>query len=508
MVTPVHLQRINYSSHTMKQRNHFFALDLGATSGRSIIGTLENGRLELQELTRFPNTIIRVQDKYYWNIYALYESLKEGLRTAATKGFEIESVGIDTWGVDFVYVAEDGTLLNLPRSYRDPYTSGIPEEYFTQLPRQEVYNLTGIQIMDFNSLFQLYAAQKENSSALKQAQSILFMPDALSYLLTGNKVCEYTIASTSQIVNACHKNIELKLLEVLDIPATHFPPIVMPGEKVGYIQASVAEECGIKQTPVIAVAGHDTASAVVAVPAEDENFAYLSSGTWSLMGIEVKQPIINEQSYRLNFTNEGGVAGTIRFLKNITGMWLLEQCRKEWEKAGKCYTYPEIVAMCQSAEAFRSFIDPDDVSFANPASMIQAIVTYCQRTGQPVPEHDGQLVRCIFESLALKYKHVLNSLHEVAPFPIKKLHVIGGGSQNNLLNQMTANATGILVMAGPSEATAIGNIMIQAMGLGIVNSLQEIRDIVRNSVSPQAFIPDNSNVWNDAYKQFKTIINQ
>ncbi|NDW11397.1 rhamnulokinase [Bacteroides sp. 214] len=492
----------------MKQRNLLFALDLGATSGRSILGVLENGKLELQELTRFPNTIIQVQGKYYWNIYALFEALKDGLKTIAAKGIEIDSIGIDTWGVDFVYVAEDGSLLGLPRSYRDPYTEGAQEAYFEQLSRKEVYDITGIQFMNFNSLFQLFAAKKENSSALKAAKNILFVPDALSYLLTGKQYCEYTIASTSQIVNAYNKQMEPKLLEVMNLSPALFPEIVMPGKTIGNVQSSVATECGIKPTPVIAVAGHDTASAVVAVPAEDENFAYLSSGTWSLMGIETKEPIINDKTFDLNFTNEGGVDGTIRFLKNITGMWLLEQCRKEWEKAGKSYTYPEIVAMSDGAKPFRSLIEPDDASFANPPSMLKAIAAYCEKTGQPVPEEDAQVIRCIFDSLALKYKHVLDSLQEVAPFPIKKLHVIGGGSQNKLLNQMTANAIGIPVVAGPSEATAIGNIMIQAMGLGLVKSLQEVRDVIRNSVSPEVFEPKDSNIWADAYTQFKNIINK
>ncbi|MDH6313112.1 rhamnulokinase [Parabacteroides sp. PFB2-10] len=489
----------------MTQKHHFFALDLGATSGRSIIGRLENGKLELQELTRFPNTILRVQDKYYWNIYALYESLKEGLKTAAAKGIEIDSIGIDTWGVDFAYLAEDGSLINLPRSYRDPYTEGVPEAYFTRLSRQEVYDLTGIQIMNFNSLFQLYAAQREGSFAVRQAKNILFMPDALSYLLTGERYCEYTIASTSQIVNARTQKIDPLLLDVLDISPEVFPEVVMPGTKAGNVMESVARECGIGETPVIAVAGHDTASAVVAVPAEDENFAYLSSGTWSLMGIEVKEPIINEQTFAMNFTNEGGADGTIRFLKNITGMWLLEQCRKEWDKVGKSYSYPEIVALSDSAKPFRSLIDPDDASFANPESMLQAITAYCQRTNQPCPEEDAQFIRCIFDSLALKYKQVLNSLQEVAPFEIKKLHVIGGGSQNKLLNQMTANAIGIPVVAGPSEATAMGNIMIQAMGMGVVGSLQEIRDVIRNSVSPDVFVPTDNAIWSEAFAKFQTI---
>ncbi len=485
---------------------HFFALDLGATSGRSIIATLQDGKITLKELTRFPNKIIRVGDKYFWNIYSLFEELKNGLRVAASEGIQIDSIGIDTWGVDFVYVAEDGSLLNLPRAYRDPYTNGIPEEYFTKVPKKEVYDSTGIQFMNFNSLFQLYAAKKENSSALNNAKCILFMPDALSYLLTGKKVCEYTIASTSQILNPHTKKFESKLLESVGIPASIMLPVVMPGELVGNISESIQSECNLGAIPVIAVAGHDTGSAVAAVPAENENFAYLSSGTWSLMGIEVKDPIINEQTFELNFTNEGGVEGTTRFLKNITGMWLLEQCRKEWELQGKSYTYPEIVEMSNSVDNFQFLIDPDYAGFANPESMVKAIADYCKKTNQKTPENHAEYIRCIFDSLALKYKYVLGCLQQVAPFKIEKLHVIGGGSQNNLLNQATANSIGIPVVAGPSEATAIGNVMMQAKGLGVVKSLDEMRAIIRNSVSPEVFQPKDTAAWEAAYSKFLEII--
>jgi len=486
--------------------HHFFAFDLGATSGRSILATLEDGELQLRELTRFPNKIIRVHDKYYWDIFVLYEALKEGLTVAASEGIEIDSIGIDTWGVDFVYLGEDGSILSLPRSYRDPYTNGVPEKYFKILSRKEVYDLTGIQIMNFNSIFQLFAAKKENFSALKSAKDILFMPDALSYLLTGKKVCEYTIASTSQLLNPRTKNFEAKLFEAMGISPSLMQPVVMPGEIVGYVTETVAKECNIGKVPVIAVAGHDTGAAVAAVPAENENFAYLSSGTWSLMGIEVKEPIINEDSFNMNFTNEGGVDGTTRFLKNITGMWLLEQCRKEWETEGKKYTYPEIVEMSNSVEGFQSLIDPDHSSFANPESMTTAIACYCQNTKQKAPVTDAEYIRCIFDSLALKYKVVLNALQKVAPFKIEKLHVIGGGSQNKLLNQATADSIGIPVVAGPSEATAIGNVMIQAKGLGIVHSLDEMRSVIRNSVTPEIYTPQNAGKWEEAFVRYKEII--
>jgi rhamnulokinase len=466
---------------------HFLAFDLGATSGRSILGTLQDSKIELKELTRFPNKIIHLHDKYYWDLFALYESLKEGL--FAVQGQKMDAIGIDTWGVDFVYIGEDGSILSQPRSYRDPYTAGKPEEYFNLLSRKEVYDLTGIQIMDFNSLYQLFAAKKANSPALQIAKNILFMPDALSYLLTGKQICEYTIASTSQILNPKTKQFEKILLEVIGINPDILLPVTLPGTIIGNLTDDLAKESGLTDTPVIAVAGHDTASAVAAVPAENENFAYLSSGTWSLMGIEVHEPIINEESYRLNFTNEGGVEGTTRFLKNITGMWLLEQCRKEWEAAGKKYSYSEIVVLAESAIGFSSRIDPDHPSFANPESMTQAITDYCKTTGQKPPENHAEFIYCIFESLALKYKEVLDSLQKMAPFKIEKLHVIGGGSQNKLLNQLTANAIGIPVIAGPSEATAYGNIMMQAKGLGIVKSLQEMRTIIRHSVSLETFYP-------------------
>lgn len=469
---------------------HFLAIDLGATSGRVILATLADNRIDLDVVHRFPNRLIEIGGKYYWNIYALYEDILQGLTEAGKRKVKILSIGIDTWGVDFVAVAEDGTLCSLPRAYRDPYTNGIPEEYFTKCPRKEVYEHTGIQIMNFNSLFQLYAQHKEGSSALKNAQTLLFMPDALSYLLTGKKVCEYTILSTSQFMNPRTKQVDEKLLEVAGVDPKLLPEVVMPGTQVGTLTPTLAKQCGLDEIPVIAVAGHDTGSAVAAVPAEDEGFAYLSSGTWSLMGVELQEPEITDESFEMNFTNEGGVDGTTRFLKNITGMWLLEQCRAAWKRAGKEYSYPEIMQLVNSTSPSVDLLDPDAAEFAAPTNMPQAIRLYCEARAMAVPENDAQLMRLIFDSLAAKYAEVLEKLRKVAPFEIKTLHVIGGGAQNDLLNQMTSNACGIPVVAGPSEATALGNVMVQARAAGLVGSLNEMRRYIRRSIETKRYTPE------------------
>lgn len=488
----------------MKNKS-FLAFDLGATSGRSILGTLDNGRLQMKELTRFPNQILQLGDHFHWNIYSLFEHLKAGLVAAKAEGVEITSIGIDTWGVDFALLAEDGSILGAPFAYRDPHTNGAPEKFFEIIPRDKVYELTGIQVMNFNSLYQLFALSQAENSLLKASAEILFMPDALAYMLTGNKVVEYTIASTSQILNPRTKQFDAQLLESAGVKPSILGNIVMPGHVIGTLRDDLADESELGKVNVIAVAGHDTASAVAAVPAVNENFAYLSSGTWSLMGIEVIEPIITKQTSDLNFTNEGGVEGTTRFLKNITGMWLLEQCLKEWKKEGITYAYEKLVHMADTVPAFQSLVDTDHSSFANPVSMTRAIAEYCEASGQIAPSSHAEFVRCIFESLSLKYRSVLELLKELAPFPIEKLHVIGGGSKNPLLNQWTSNSIGIPVIAGPSEATAFGNIMIQAKAAGCVDSLQEMRHIIAESVQLDEFLPQNPEVWAEAYQKFVTI---
>ena len=483
---------------------HFFAVDLGATSGRTILGSLGEGKMELRELTRFPNHIIETGGHFFWDIYALYNEIINGLKVVAKEGITIQSIGIDTWGVDFVFIGKDGGLLRNPYCYRDPHTVGAMEEYFTHIPKEKVYDITGIQFMNFNSLFQLSTLKRNGCSALEAADKILFIPDALSYMLTGKMVTEYTIASTSQILNPRTKKFEKELLDVAGVKEEQWGRFVFPGEQIGTLTEEIQKMTGLGAVPVIAVAGHDTASAVAAVPAQNEKFAYLSSGTWSLMGIEVKDAIINQKSYNMNFTNEGGVEGTTRFLKNICGMWLLERCRKEWD-ATQNYSYPELIEAALAVPAFRSLINPDAPCFANPSSMIEAIRHYCLETNQPVPETYGEITRCIFDSLALRYKQVFGYLQDMAPFNIEKLHIIGGGSKNNQLNQFTCNAVGVPVVAGPSEGTAIGNIMLQAKANSLVKDIAEMRQLISTSIETVQFTPEQPEAWEEAYQKYLSV---
>lgn len=477
----------------------FFAVDLGATSGRTILGAFTPAGLELEEVNRFPNHLIEAGGHFYWDIYELYRHIVEGLKLAARKeDVEITSIGIDTWGVDFVCVGKDGGFLRQPYAYRDPHTMGAPDAFFIRVPRSHVYGWTGIQVMNFNSLFQLDTLRRNHDSALAAADKILFMPDALSYMLTGEMVTEYTIASTAQLVNANTRKLEDALLNELGLTQAHFGRFVYPGDRVGVLTKEVQRMTGLGDIPVIAVAGHDTASAVAAVPAMNRNFAYLSSGTWSLMGIEANAPVINKETEELNFTNEGGVEGTIRLLKNICGMWLLERCRAEWGET----SYPELIAEADACEPFRSLINPDDALFANPANMEQAIRTYCSDHCQPIPRTRGQMVRCIFESLALRYRQVLDNLRHLSPRPVEVLHVIGGGSRNDLLNQWTANAVGVPVITGPSEATAIGNVMIQALTGGVAKDVASMRQLINRSIPLKTFHPQDMEVWDTAYLHF------
>ena len=458
----------------MAHKYTFLAFDCGATSGRAVLATFEDGRFDMKEVYRFPSGIIELRGKYYWDILAIYEHFRKCLAQLKQEGVRPDSIGIDTWGVDFGFVADDGSLLGNPRAYRDPYTDGIPEKVYETIPRDELYAATGIQIMNFNSIFQLYAQTLEGFAPLKFAKNILFVPDLLAYMLTGRQVCEYTIASTSGMMDQGSRQFNKGLLEKLGIRADVLLPIVQPGEEIGRFD-------GI---PVVAVAGHDTASAIAAVPAADEKFAYLSSGTWSLMGIEAPAPIINKESARLNFTNEGGIEGTTRFLKNITGMWLLEQCRKVWKEEGKDYSYAELESMARAEAAFPGRINPDDPKFANPENMVSVISSEVEKSMT-----DAQIVSCIYHSLADRYKEVLDMLQGFAPFKIEKLHIIGGGSANGLLNQWTADAIGIPVVAGPTEATAIGNIMVQAKAAGLVKDRWEMRRMIANAFEVKTYNP-------------------
>ena len=493
----------------MENKKYFFAVDLGATSGRTIIGTLDDNRFNLEELTRFDNNLIQTGGHFYWDIYALYFEIIKGLKIAAQRQIEISSIGIDTWGVDFVFIGEDGAILRNPVAYRDPHTFGVMEKFFeNEVDKKTVYDITGIQFMNFNSIFQLYAMKLNDDSALKNAKKILFVPDALSYMLTGEAVCEYTIVSTSELLDPRTKEIDPTLLKALGLERSQFGRMITPGTQIGVLTEEVQQMTGLGAIPVIAVAGHDTGSAVAAVPAKDEKFAYLSSGTWSLMGIETKDAIINERSYDLNFTNEGGIEGTTRFLKNICGMWLYERCRKEWPEEIRKMSHPELQGSAMNVEAFRSIINPDDAMFANPSNMIQAIQTYCKQTNQPVPETPAEICRCIFDSLALRYRQVFTWLAEFASFPLDTLHIIGGGSLNKYLNQFTANSLGVTVYAGPQECTAIGNIMLQAKAMGLVKDIWEMRAIIANSIELVKYTPTDKAAWNAAYEKYLSIVNK
>ena len=474
--------------------DNFFAVDLGATSGRTILGSIQDGKLSLREMTRFPNNIIQTGGHFYWDIFALYNEIIRGLKVVADEGITIRSIGIDTWGVDFVCIGSDGGILRNPYSYRDPQTQGMVEKLKTPQPPLgeelsivNIYDKTGIQFMDFNSLFQLAAMRQNKDAALEAADKVLFVPDALMYMLTGEAVCEYTILSTSQLLNPRTKEIDPDLLDAVGMKRSQFGRYVNPCDFVGTLTPEVQQLTGLGPVPVVAVAGHDTAAAVAAVPAKDEHFAYLSCGTWSLLGIETQDPIINEKSYEYNFTNEGGIEGTTRFLKNICGMWLLERCRKEWTDAPADVN--EVNKAAMTAPAFRSIINPDDPRFANPTSMVEAIKDYCRETNQPIPETYQQQARCIFESLARRYREVLDYLRELAPFPIERLHVIGGGTYNQYLMQMTADSIGLPVVTGPVEGTAIGNIMLQAKAAGLVSDRFEMRSIIAKSIEMKTYLP-------------------
>ncbi len=491
----------------MENNKFFFAVDLGATSGRTIIGNISEGKLHLEEVTRFPNNLIEQGGHFYWDIHALYFEIIRGLKQVARRGLDITSIGIDTWGVDFVFIGSDGAILRNPRAYRDPITFEAMDDYLNHvISRKDVYSITGIQFMNFNSIFQLHAMRRENNSAFINAQKILFIPDALSWMLTGEAVCEYTIASTSQLLDPRTKQLDERLLASLGLTRSKFGRMVQPGTKIGHLTEEVQRLTGLGAVPVIAVAGHDTGSAVAAVPAKDERFAYLSSGTWSLMGIETKDAVISDRSYELNFTNEGGIEGTTRFLKNICGMWLYERCRKEWPEEVRQLSHPELQGQAMNVEPFRSLINPDDPMFANPSSMIDAIQAYCRQTQQPIPETPAEICRCIFDSLALRYRQVFSWLQEFAPFKLETLHIIGGGSLNKFLNQFTANSTGATVLAGPQECTAIGNVMLQAKAAGLVGDIWEMRAIIANSTEMMKYEPQDKATWDAAFDKYMNII--
>jgi rhamnulokinase len=474
------------------------AVDLGASSGRVMLARFDGNRLSLEEAHRFPNGPVRVQDHLHWDVLYLFNEIKTGLCKAGELA-PLSSLGLDTWGVDFALLDRDDQLVGNPFHYRDPHTNGVLEKAFVIVGRDEIFERTGIQFMQINSLFQLFVMR--DSAVMKRAKTFLMVPDLFNFWLTGQKANEYTDATTTQFYNPLKKGYDRELLVKLGLPADIYPEVVPPGTNLGNILPSVAEDIGLSQIPVILPASHDTGSAVAAVPMSNPRAAYISSGTWSLVGVEVPDPVITPKCLAYNFTNEGGVQGSIRLLKNVTGLWLVQECHRVWATQGAEYTWDEISALAQDASPFGSLVDPDHPDFLNPVDMPQAIRAYCRRTGQSVPEGPGEILRCIFESLALKYRWVLTCLEEMLGYELEVIHVIGGGSQNRLLCQLTADATGKTVLAGPVEATAIGNALVQAISLGVVGSLAEGRDLITHSFPLRHYEPRRTEGWDAAYER-------
>ncbi len=480
---------------------HYLAIDLGAESGRAMLGTIAGGKLELEELHRFANTPVRVPTGLHWDTFRLFHEILEGLRIAGReRKLKLDGIGIDTWGVDFGLFGADGALVDNPRHYRDARNNGILERAYSIVPKAEIFAHTGLQFMQFNSLYQLLAAKLAGAPALGAARLLLFMPDLFNYWLTGVAKCELTIASTSQLYNPAKKRWATELIEKLGLPASILPEIVTPGAPLGPVLAEVAEETGIGNVPVYATACHDTASAVAAVPAEGNDWCYISSGTWSLMGVELDEPVINEKVLELTLTNEIGAEGKVRLLKNIAGLWLLQECRRAWALEGKEYSYAELAALAADARPFAAIIQPD--AFLEPGGMPERISAYCARTGQKAPAEPGEMSRVILESLALRYRQVLESLEALLGRRINVIHIVGGGSKNQLLNQLVAEATARRVVAGPSEATAAGNILVQAMGAGVLSGLKEAREVVKRSFEVTVLEPRSTAGWDDAYAKF------
>jgi rhamnulokinase len=486
--------------------SRYLAFDLGAESGRAVVGQIDGGRLHLREIHRFANGAVRVLDNLHWDALRLWSEIKHGLalaaRSAAEDGEPLASIGLDTWGIDFGLLAPDDSLLGNPFHYRDRRTEGMLAEALRRVPRAEIYRQTGVQFMEINSLYQLLAMARAGSPALAAARMLLNMPDLFNFWLCGVKASEFSIATTTQFYDPVAGDWAWDLLDRLGIPSHFLGAIVPTGTILGPLLPSVAAETGSDAVQVVAAAGHDTAAAVAAVPAAGEDWIYLSSGTWSLMGIESAQPIINERSLAYDFTNEGGVGGTIRFLKNIVGLWIVQECRREWERAGDALSYDDLTRLAAEAPAFGALVVPSNSRFVPPGDMPARIQAACAESGQRVPQTRGEIVRCALESLALEYRWVAERLDDMAGRRLPVVHIIGGGSRNRLLNQFTADATGRTVVAGPMEATAVGNVLVQALALGEIASLAEGRSLVARSFDVQTFHPGDTAAWDAAYERF------
>jgi rhamnulokinase len=485
----------------------FLAVDLGASSGRGVVGTLFSDRLTLEEVHRFPNTPVRIGSTLHWDVLRLHHEILNTITAASQKG-KMLGLGIDSWGVDFGLLGPKGELLANPVHYRDERTQGMMEAAFELVPRQEIFRRSGIQFMSLNTIYQLLAMRRSGSPLLDIADRLLMMGELFTFFLTGEGAAEFTNATTTQAYDPIKGTWSDELLSALDIPRRLFPEIVPPGTCMGHLLPQIASDTGAGKLPVYLPAVHDTASAIAAVPLAGPEACYISSGTWSLMGVELTEPVINEASLAANMTNEGGVDGKFCFLKNIMGMWLLQECRRFWQQEGMDLDYGALQALAEQAPPLVSLVDPDHPDFFTPGDMPRRINDYLSRTHQPLPGDHGAMVRCILESLALKYRQVLHQLEELTGRSIEVIHIVGGGSQNALLNQLTADATNRTVIAGPVEATALGNILVQASAAGLVGTLDEGRRLVQRSFTPAVYRPQPSVGWDESYARFISLAEQ
>lgn len=483
------------------------AYDYGAGSGRGILGRYNGDKLQLDEVHRFSNDPVMVGGSFYWDILRLYHEMKQGIIKCVKNGDgDFAGIGIDTWGVDFGLLGQDGQLLGIPFHYRDSRNEGMIEAACKIIPKREIYGATGIQFLKFNTLYQLLSMTRSHSIILEKAATMLFIPDLLNYFLTGIKASEFTITSTSQMYDPIKGDWAKDLISKLGIPDRILTEIISTGSVVGNVLKPVCEELNIKPVQVIAVAEHDTGSAVVSVPAVEGKYAYLSSGTWSLLGVELPAPIINEDTYNLNYTNEGGINNTTRLLKNIMGLWIYQECKRVWDTSGEALSHEVLIEQAAKAAPFAALIDPDDDSFYSPGNMPEKIREYCRKTGQKPPESKGAVVRCVLESLALKYRMAILGLERIVGYAIPVIHVVGGGTMNTMLNQFAANATGKPVITGPVEATAVGNLAAQLLALGEVSNLNEARALVKRSFPTREYLPTERDSWDDAYDRFVRIV--
>lgn len=490
----------------MKQTKNLLAFDFGASSGRAVLGRFDGEKLTLEELHRFSNDPVKLGDTLYWDVLRLFFEIKQSLLKAKTVCTP-DSIGIDTWGVDFGLLDAEDRLLENPVHYRDARTAGIFERAFSRLSKEELYRVTGNQLMEINTVFQLLSLRETRSALLERTKTLLFMPDLFAFMLTGEKHTEYSIASTAQLLDAQKRTWSPEVLENFGIPAHLFPDIIPTATPIGNLRADLCEELGISASRVIAVAGHDTQCAQASVPASEKDFLFLSCGTWSLLGTELDAPLINAQTAACNITNEGGYGGKTSFLKNIIGLWLVQETRRQWQKEGETLSFAEMEKLALAAPAFQCFIDPDDALFVPAGNIPKRIQTYCRKTVQKTPETKGEILRCIYDSLAMKYRYAIAQIEQCTEKQYSTLHIVGGGVKDTLLCRLTADVCGKTVVAGPVEATVYGNLVLQLLATGEIRTLAEAREIVRHSDSVQTYLPNAQTNTEAAYKTFLEVTN-